>query len=152
MNLLLQSLIFIADVSNILDLRVNRYERSRLASDGTDYTPLRMNWWRIIIRGTGAVPASAHRPTARESLWRDRHGGITSPAFQACGPITPFRTRFCHSSQKQSSFSTPDKYKSSFSSLATHVPMKLCHRLPVAVSRARVLTQESLCLSLQVLL
>ena len=39
------------------------------------------------------VCACAQRPgaAARELLRRDRHGGLTSPAFHACGSASPFR-------------------------------------------------------------
>ncbi len=46
------------------------------------------------------VPSCAQRAgaAARESLGRDRPGGL---AFHACGSASPFRTCCCHSSQKQ---------------------------------------------------
>jgi hypothetical protein len=38
---------------------------------------------------------------ARESLRRDRPGGLTSPALHACGSASPFRARCCHRNQRQ---------------------------------------------------
>ncbi len=36
----------------------------------------------------------------RDSLQRDRPGGLTSPAFHACGSASPFRACCCHSNSK----------------------------------------------------
>ncbi len=38
---------------------------------------------------------------AFESLWRDRPGGLTSPALHACGSASPACARCCHSSPIQ---------------------------------------------------
>ena len=50
--------------------------------------------------------ACAQRPgaAARVSLRRGRtttHSGLTSLAFHACGSVSPFRARCCHSNQQQ---------------------------------------------------
>jgi hypothetical protein len=56
-------------------------------------------------RGGGCTQAKCVRALKglalpRESLQRDRPGGLTSPVFHACGSASPFRARCCHSSHK----------------------------------------------------
>ncbi len=60
-----------------------------------------VSWgWRMYA---GRVCARTERTgaAARESLRRDRRGGLTSPAFHTCGSASPFRARCCRESRNR---------------------------------------------------